>query len=145
MSKVCPVSLRSIDSNLVRIISAQVSLITILLLITKLPIFAFILLFDFFARALRKQEFSPFLIIAKLIFKKLNLKKNMCDESPKRFALFMGLIISLTLSILYISNFLVFATIVSAILLACALLETLFDFCLGCKIYQILQLIKRQS
>ena len=143
MSKTCPISLKSINSNIVRIISAQVSLITILLLITKLPIFALILSFDFSARALRKQEFSPFLLIGKSIVKLLNLKENICDEAPKRFTLFMGLSISFTLSILYFSNLIVLATIVSATLLICALLETIFDFCLGCKIYQILQLLKR--
>ncbi len=143
MSKSCPISLRSIDSNLVRIISAQVSLVVMILLITKLPIFALILLFDFLARALRRQELSPFLLIGKSIVKILNLKENMCDEAPKRFALFMGLSISFTLSILYLINLPIYATIVSVILLICALLETMFDFCFGCKIYQILQLIKR--
>ncbi len=143
MSKSCPISLKSTDSNLVRIISAQVSLATMILLITKLPIFALILLFDFLARALRIQELSPFLLIGKSIVKILNLKEHMCDEAPKRFALFMGLSISFTLSILYLSNLPIYATIVSVILLVCALLETMFDFCFGCKIYQILQLLKR--
>ncbi len=143
MSKSCPVSLRSIDSNLVRIISAQVSLVAILLIFTHLPVFAIILLFDFSARGLRQQEFSPFLLTGKVIIRLLNLKPKMCDEAPKRFALYMGLVISLSIGILYIINFDTLATITSAVLLTCALLETLFDFCLGCKIYQIIQIAKR--
>ncbi len=143
MFKSCPISSRRIDSHIVRFISAQVSLITVLLIITKLPVFAIILLLDFVIRAFRKPQFSPFFIIGKFSIHLLNLKAKMCDEAPKRFALFMGLSITLAISILYIGNYETLAIIIASILLICALLETLFDFCLGCKVYQIFKILKR--
>ncbi|NOX14628.1 MAG: DUF4395 domain-containing protein [Epsilonproteobacteria bacterium] len=143
MFKSCPISSRRIDSHIVRFISAQVSLVIVLLITTKLPIFAIILLYDFMIRAFRKQHLSLFFIVGRFGVHKLHLKANLCDEAPKRFALFMGLSISFTLSILYISNYIEFATILAGIFLICALLETLFDFCLGCKIYQLTKIFRR--
>jgi hypothetical protein len=143
MAKACPISSRRIDTHLVRFISAQISIITILLIYTKLPIFALILFMDFCARGFRKPGFSPFFNIAKLTMVTLRLRPKMTDEAPKRFALFMGLAMSFVLSLLYISNYFYIGSIVAVILVTCALLETLFDFCLGCKIYQIIQKFKR--
>ncbi len=143
MYKSCPISNYKIDSHIVRFISFQVSIVALLLIITKLPVFAFVLFFDFTLRALRVQNLSPFFTTSKLAVKLLHLRAKMCDEAPKRFALFMGLLISLSLSILYLENFEVIATATASILLICALLETIFDFCVGCKIYQFLRFIKR--
>jgi len=142
MAKACPISSRRIDTHIVRFISAQVSIITILLIYTKLPIFALLLFIDFSARGFRKPNFSLFFNIAKLAVMTLKLHPKMTDEAPKRFALFMGLVMSFILGLLYISGEFYIGTIVAAILVTCALLETIFDFCLGCKIYQIIQKFK---
>ena len=143
MSKACPISSRRIDTNLVRLISTQVLIIAILLIYTKLPIFALILFIDFCARGARKPSFSPFFNIGKLAVITLKLHPNMTDEAPKRFALFMGLAFSFILSLLYISSYFETGTIVAVVLLICALLETIFDFCLGWKVYQVIQKFKR--
>ncbi len=145
MFKSCPISSRRIDSNLVRFISAQVSIVTMLLIVTKMPVFAIILLIDFVMRAFRKPNFSPFFIMARFGISIFRLKPKMCDEAPKRFAMFMGLVISLTLSILYIGHNEYISSTIAFILFGCAMLETLFDFCLGCKIYQIIKIVKKSS
>jgi hypothetical protein len=142
MSPSCPISTRRVDSNMVRVISFQVALFTVILLITQESFFAFVLLFDFFMRALRQTNFSPFQIIGNFIITGWGIAPKLCDESPKRFALYLGLVTSLFLVILYAAGLTVFATAITIILLICALLETLFDFCIGCKIYYAIQIGK---
>lgn len=142
MAQTCPISLRRVDSNMVRAISFQVALFTVILLITQESIFALILLFDFFMRTLRQLHLSPFHIISKFVLDGWGIAPKLCDESPKRFALYMGLVTSLFLVVFYSAGFTAFATVITVILLICALLETLFDFCIGCKIYYAIQIVK---
>lgn len=141
MSPSCPISTRRVDSNMVRVISFQVALFTVALLITQESAFALILLFDFFMRTLRQSQFSPFQAIGNFILTGWGIAPKLCDESPKRFALYLGLIISLFLVVFYMAGFTVFATSITIILLISALLETLFDFCIGCKIYYAIQIL----
>ncbi len=142
MAQSCPISLRRVDSNMVRVISFQVLLFTIILLLTQESIFALILLFDFFMRTLRLAQISPFHIVSKFVLTGWGVAPKLCDESPKRFALYLGLVISLFLVLFYTAGFTVLATSITVILLICALLETLFDFCIGCKIYYAIQIGK---
>ena len=139
----CPISNRQINGNLVRVYSIQVVILGMLLLITSMPIFALILLYDFSIRALRVPNLSPIHLIGKFVVETLDIKPEMTDEAPKRFALFIGLFFSLLLSILYAGESLIFGAIIAGILVFCALLEALFNYCVGCKVYQFLQLLKK--
>ena len=66
MSPSCPISTRRVDSNMVRIISFQVAIFTVILLFTQESIFALVLLFDFFMRTIRRPNLSPFYLVATL-------------------------------------------------------------------------------
>jgi len=142
MSPSCPISTRRVDSNMVRIISFQVALFTVLLLLTQESVFALVLLFDFFIRTIRQSKFSPFHIVGQFVVTGWGIAPKLCDESPKRFALYLGLITSLFLVVFYLAGFTTLATSITIILLICASLETLFDFCIGCKIYYAIQIGK---
>jgi len=142
MAQACPISLRRVDSNMVRAISFQVALFTVIFLVTQESIFALILLFDYIMRTLRLQKLSPFHIVSNFVLTGWGIAPKLCDESPKRFALYMGLVTSLFLVVFYIAGFTAFATAIAIILLICALLETLFDFCIGCKIYYAIRIGK---
>jgi len=138
----CPISTRRIDANMVRAISFQVALFAVILLVTEESFFAFVLLFDYVMRTLRLTKFSPFYLISHFVLTGWGVAPKLCDESPKRFALYMGLVISLILVVLCAAGLTFIATSIAAILFVCALLETLFDFCIGCKIYYAIQLTK---
>ncbi len=139
----CPISTRRVDANMVRAISFQVALFSVILLVSQERFFAFLLLFDFAVRTLRLSKFSPFYQIADFVLTGWGIAPKLCDESPKRFALFLGLFISLVLAVVYTAGFTTVATFIAVVLLICALLETAFDFCIGCKIYYGLQLLRR--
>ena len=138
----CPISTRRVDANIVRAISFQVALFAVILLFTQEIFFAFLLFFDFTVRTLRLSKFSPFYFIAEFILSGWGVAPKLCDESPKRFALYMGLVISLVMAVLFAAGVSTIATFIAVILLLCALLETAFDFCIGCKIYYALNVTK---
>jgi len=127
---------------MVRVISFQVTLLTVILLLTQESLFALILLFDFLMRTIRHSHLSPFYLIGQFVLNGWGIAPKLCDESPKRFALYLGLVISLFLVLFYAAGFTSFATVITVILFICALLETLFDFCIGCKIYYAIQIVK---
>ena len=142
MSPSCPISTRRIDANMVRIISFQVALIALALVITGNAFLALLLLFDFTVRISRRPELSLFHLVAKQMVNKWNITPKLCDESPKRFALGLGFFSSLLLVVLSLTGFYTIASAVGILLLFAALLETVFDFCIGCKLYYAIQLIK---
>ena len=142
MSPSCPISTKRVDSNMARLISFQVALFTLIFLITQESFFALAILFDFLMRALRLSNFSPFEIVGNIVIRGWGIAPKFCDESPKRFALYLGLVTSVFIVIFYFTGFTTFATVIAVILLICALLETLFDFCIGCKLYYVIQIGK---
>ncbi len=144
MSVSCPISLRRIDSNMVRIIALQVVLFTLLLLITQNSFFALVIFFDFSVRAMRLTYLTPFGLFARFTLKIFKIMPKLSDEAPKRFALYLGLGISLLFTTLFLFGFNTLAMILTAILFFCAVLEMAFDFCIGCKIYYYIQLIQRK-
>jgi hypothetical protein len=127
---------------MLRIISFQVAVFAMIFFVSQERFFAWVLLFDFFMRAVRLPNFSPFHIIGTFTIAGSGLSPKLCDESPKRFALYLGLVTSLGMVIFQLTDFTVFATGLAFILVICALLETLFDFCIGCKIYYAIQIGK---
>jgi hypothetical protein len=111
-------------------------------MITQEPFFAFILIYDFTVRVLRLFKLSPFFSIAQFFIVEWGVTPKLCDESPKRFALYMGFVISLILVVLFSMEYFSMAAMIAIILFFCALLETLFDFCIGCKIYYAIKISK---
>ncbi len=143
MAKTCPISTRRINSKIVRLISAQVVIFVAVLAITKIPIFAFILCIDFVARFFRIQKLSPFFTFGHFLSKIFSLNPSFVDEAPKRFALVMGLVMSFILLVTYGFGFYDIGVSIAFIIFVCALLETLFDYCVGCKIYYIIKKFTR--
>jgi len=142
MSPSCPISQRRIDTNLVRIVSFEILVFTLLFAVTRNEFFIFTVLYDFSARVFRKENYSPFAQIAKYVLKYWNTTPAYSDESPKRFALYLGFVTSFAIALSALLGFVKTALIVAVILMICAILEVLFDFCIGCKLYYALQLIK---
>lgn len=137
MSKSCPISLKSVDANLVRINSVYITLVFSLFLLTQeLPIILFLVI-DFITRVLIKKKYSLLFIISKLTQEKLHIQKNIVDEAPKKLASFFGLAFVIIIAFASLLHLHAFAYIVSAILLACLLLEVIFSYCLGCEIYHL--------
>lgn len=142
MSLSCPISIQRIDANLVRIISWQVLLFSLLFLVTQEMILALIVLFDFLVRALRFNRISPFYLFASLCLTFQKKTPQMCDESPKRFALYLGLAVSLLINLCYLVPMTNLALTIAVVLSLCAFFEAAFEFCIGCKLYYMIEFTK---
>lgn len=142
MYQSCPISLKNIDANIVRIVSFQIAMSIVAFLITKEDFFVYLICLDFIFRVLRKENLSPFFTIANQIVSRWGIGPRWCDESPKRFALYLGLALCIFLVLALQSGFYILAIASSGILFVCAMLETLFDFCIGCKLYFAIQLLR---
>ena len=142
MSPTCPISTKRVDSNMVRIIAFQIVLLTLILLFTQEKLIALLIFVDFVLRALRLPQFSPLAVIGRTVLRFFTVEPKLSDESPKRFALYLGLATSFFIALFVIFGLVKAALFLTMVLLICALLEALFDFCIGCKLYYVIQIIK---
>ena len=139
MTQTCPISQRRIDSQVVRTTSVFIALITALYLFTSNIIFIYLLLIDFSLRLFRHNQYSPLFQLSLVLLRLLNIPPRMSDEAPKRFALYLGWGMSIMIVLSISLNLEVLATSFILVLFSCSLLEMLFEFCVGCKVYQYLQ------
>lgn len=142
MMQTCPISARRVDANMMRVISAQVALFLTLFLVTGELFFVAIIVYDYVVRALRKTFLSPFFYAGTCFLKTFGIEAKLSDESPKRFALFLGLISSTVIALSLLFNVSIVGQVIAVILIICALMESLFDFCIGCKLYYAIQIFK---
>ena len=138
----CPISLKSIDNTIVRT-GAFIIFIAVLLYVmfpsVYIPVF---LTFDFCLRLFGKQRWSVVGRSAEIITRYLKIAPHFTDEAPKRFAVALGLFISMTILAADLSGMDKIASFFAWILLLCAATEILFDFCIGCKLYYVMKLLK---
>ncbi len=136
MTRTCPISLKSIDTQIVRINSVQMFFILTAFLFTNESVFINFLLFDFTMRLFKLHKYSPLTILSVQIIKSIKLKSKFSDEAPKKFALILGWIFLLTTSLAVALDSQFFTLTFTLILLICTALEAAFEFCIGCTIYQ---------
>jgi len=141
MSHSCPMSFENIDSNVSRLTSVFVSLCVVGFLLTNNIVFLLFLFADFSLRIFSNKELSPLFRISKYLKKVLKLKDAPVDGGAKQLASYFGLLFVLLLIIAYSSSWFTFMYIVAAVFLVCSLLDALFNYCLGCKIYYIIKKI----
>ncbi len=145
MSKSCPISTYRVDTNIIRFISFQVAFVSFLFIISGSTIFILLLVYDFIIRALRARKYSPFFFLAKKAANHFCNTVKMSDEAPKRFALFIGLVFSVLILLFSMLNLKTISIFIAVTLIICASLEAIFNYCVGCKIYQLLQSLKKIS
>lgn len=139
MAQACPVALRTIDQNIVRLNAGQIAIWLFGFLITHSWIIPVFLAYDFAVRLARKPAFSPLNQISLLVKKSFSIPADPADEAPKRFAATLGLLFSLTTAVLAVFGFGFSAILVAVLFASCAFIESVFGFCVGCFVYQILQ------
>lgn len=135
----CPVSFKIVDQNIIRIVASLVSALGVLFIFNPNLIILALLLYDFFVRVLGYEKISPLYNLAKLLSKLFGVKKDKIDAGPKEFALKIGFLFALLCMVAFLFNQTFTAVLIMTILTVCALLEALFNYCIGCKIYILLR------
>lgn len=134
----CPLAGYRIDENGARIVAGIVSLGVVagvlLPTFSATWVFAFLAL-DFALRAFSRPRWSPLGRLSGLVLKLVGAAPRLVDAGPKRFAARIGLVFTVALTALSASSQGVAVEVVGAILLVCALLESLLGLCLGCQLW----------
>ncbi len=131
---ICPVSTQRINRNVVRITGFMMATMIALYAITGSIYFIIAITIDYFIRAFTSLKYSPFSWLAYRITQLFKLKEIQIDKAPKIFASRVGFLFALATVILY--NFHPTSSlIVGLTLMGFALLESVFNFCVGCVVY----------
>jgi hypothetical protein len=131
---ICPVSTQRINRNVVRITGFMMATMIALYAITGSIYFIIAITIDYFIRAFTSLKYSPFSWLAYQITQLFKLKEIQIDKAPKIFASRVGFLFALATVILYYFHP-TSSLIVGLTLMGFALLESVFDFCVGCVVY----------
>jgi len=136
MSKSCPISQIKIDENAARINSFAVAVLCAVIYCFEIQFLYIVLFVDFLAKTINPL-FSPLSKISSLIIRLIGAKRVDIDYAPKRFAAFIGAVFfGFAILFLYF-NLSFLSAFILAIITVCALLEGVFSYCIGCRIYEI--------
>ncbi len=137
--KSCPITFESVDENVVRMHAAFIAILAMVFIWTGSLYVLLFLLYDFAIRVAGYRSYSSIFLVSRYIIKKLSIKTALTDMGPKAFATKIGLGFMFIATGLLLSNYLLASVIVMAILAVCAILEAIFNYCVGCQFYAIWQ------
>lgn len=131
---ICPVSPERINENTARVNGFLVATTVALFASTRNISLIGVLLVDFFIRAFTSLKYSPSSWLSSQIVKRLQLPEVKTAKAPKIFAARVGfLFAAATLGFFAINRRVSVA--ISFVLMGFALLESVFNFCVGCLVY----------
>lgn len=133
-SLICPISIEKVNKNVVRTIGFLVALTVVLYALTGSIALLAVLLADFYIRAFTSMPYSPYSWLANRIVGIIAPKPISINKAPKLFASRVGFIFTLASVIFYFISPIT-SLIIALVLMSFALLESLFDFCVGCVVY----------
>lgn len=131
---ICPISTQRINHHVVRLTGLMMASMIALYLITGNVLFIAAIVIDYFIRAFTSLPTSPFSWLATRIVWAFDWPPNTIDKAPKIFAARVGWLFALATAVLYVI-YPPASPIVGAALMSFALLESVFDFCVGCVVY----------
>lgn len=133
-SLICPISPLRLNNNVVRITGFLMASMIALYASTGLIYFMMLITIDYFIRAFTPLKYSPFSWVARQISLPFRLSEKRIDKAPKIFAARVGFLFALTSSVLFFIHPDA-SLIVGLALMSFALLESVFDICMGCLVY----------
>lgn len=90
----------------------------------------------FLLGAVRGPQFSPWaLVFRHLIRPRLGAPRELEDAAPPRFAQGVGLVFTVVALVGYLSGATLLGAIATGFALSAALLNAVFEYCLGCEVY----------
>ena len=138
MSIICPISSEKIDSNTSRLTVFLNVLLMAGFLVTLNPVLIIIVSIDYFVRAALDIKFSPIRFVAHGIVNVMKLKKKPINLAQKIFASRLGFLCAFSSSILIILGYSTASIIIAVILMSLAIMDSVFNYCVGCLIYNYL-------
>ncbi|WP_366942843.1 DUF4395 family protein [Sulfurimonas sp.] len=137
----CPISSNIIDNSEFKIAGAVYIILLLGYIFSGYLFLVGYTLIDILMR-LSPLSKSPALFLSYIVVKFAELKYSPRNEAPKKFALMLG---SVMLSFIMLAHFYSFdflALIITSNLIILKLLDVVLDYCVGCKLYGLLMLLK---
>ncbi len=129
-----------INESVARSVAAGVVIMSAATIFFDQPWIMFLIAYGFIARVIAGPRLSPLAqLVLKVIIPVFKLPYKPIAGPPKRFAASIGAVLSVTAILLaFIFDLKTAAYSVLGVLIFAASLESVFGFCLGCKIFDIL-------
>lgn len=123
-----------------RLVAGGVVLLALATIVLDQPWLTVLLAYGFVARVLTGPTLSPLgQLVTRVVTPRLGLDPRLVPGPPKRFAQGIGAAFSLTAAVLALGfGHRGAADVVLGLLVAAATLESVFGYCLGCKIFALL-------
>ena len=123
-----------------RLVAGGVVLLSVSAIIMGEPWLMAVIAYGFVARVLTGPTLSPLgQLVTRVITPRLGIAERPVAGPPKRFAQGIGVVFSLSAAVLALGfDRMTAADIVLALLAAAAMLESVFGFCLGCRVFGVL-------
>lgn len=134
---ICPISNQTINRRVVRLTGLMMASMIALYLLTGNITFIIVIVIDYFIRAFTNLSASPFSWLASQIAGWFGGSPHRIDKAPKIFAARVGWLFAFATAVLYFINPTA-SVIVGTTLMGFALLESVFDLCVGCLVYTYL-------
>lgn len=122
-----------------RLVAAGVVVMAVSTVVFDLPWLTLVIAYGFIARVAAGPRFSPLgQLVTRVLTPRLPFAEKLVPGPPKRFAQAMGAVMSTAAAILALAFGLTTAAyVVLGALAAAATLESVFGYCLGCKIFAV--------
>lgn len=133
-SLICPVSPLRVNENTVRITGLVIATLIALYAITGSIVFMIAITLDYAIRAFTRLKYSPVSWLAAQLVRLTKLPEIKIDKAPKIFAARVGFLFALASALLFFINPIA-SLIIALTLMSFALLESVFNFCVGCLVY----------
>lgn len=134
----CPVNGVRVNEYVVRLIAAQVIVLGATAWWFEQPLITLFLLIDFGFRAFDAARFSLLRQLALGLTVLFKLTPKPTDAAPKQFAALLGLLVIATFLLSQLIDLQITAAVIVSLLMIFATLESVFSFCVGCVMYQLL-------
>jgi uncharacterized membrane protein len=103
------------------------------------------LMADFFLRAFGNRKISPLNALSAFILRKMKVPPQPVNAAPKTFAARIGFVFCFCIALCSAVNLYAFAALLTAMIAACTFLESVFGFCVGCKLHALLHSLAKKD
>lgn len=138
MSHSCPIDGTRINEPAVRVVALLVAITAVAGIWLQSAYIFLLLAFDFYVRGFNRKNLSLLRFTAIKTVKLLKVKEKHVDAGGKRFAAKTGFVFCTFLTLATLLNGSGTTLVLGSILVIFALLESVLAYCVGCKIYSLL-------
>lgn len=143
MSQTCPISFKQVNEKVARINAMLTATSVVLYLLLSYKFIMVFLIIDFIIRGFFDPRYSLFSTISKSVLRLFNSKPVFIDASPKVFAAKLGFTFTSLMLFFDVFDLQIVSIVIGSVLISFALLEGLFRYCVGCKIYSFFERYKK--